>query len=343
MRAPPSTDAPPLPAQAPVSIAAVARQAGVSIATVSRVVNGVTNKTSEATVERVREAVKALGYRPMGAGRSLRNRRSRLVAVLAANLANPSMAAIAAVTEVALRRAGFVMVLCDTHDQAELQDEYLLEMRAQYACGFVLLGAVASPALESFQVSGEPLIFVNRNGPTGTQCHVGIDNLTAGADVARWFASLGREPAALIHGRLSSSATADRVSGFTEQARVLGLALRPVAAAGLGVDDHLEIGYQAMLEHLAARTPPRCVFCTSDLIAYGAHRAVRERGLDPQADVIFVGFDDSPLNPWIAPWLNAVRVPYAAYGEAIVQALTGRARPVRLAHELIIRSPAPAR
>lgn len=343
MRAPPSTDAPPLPAQAPVSIAAVARQAGVSIATVSRVVNGVTNKTSEATVERVREAVKALGYRPMGAGRSLRNRRSRLVAVLAANLANPSMAAIAAVTEVALRRAGFVMVLCDSHDQPELQDEYLLEMRAQYACGFVLLGAVASPALESFRAAGEPLIFVNRNDPFGARCHVGIDNTAAGADVARWFAGLGRGPAALIHGRLSSSATADRVSGFTEQAQALGLHLRPVAAARPGVDDHLEIGYHAMQEHLAAPGPPGCVFCTSDLIAYGAHRAARERGLDPQTDVIFVGFDDSPLNPWIAPWLNAVRVPYADYGEAIVQALAGHAQPVRLAHELVIRVPAPPR
>jgi LacI family transcriptional regulator len=331
------------PAQTPVSIDAVARQAGVSIATVSRVVNGVTHKTSPATVERVREAVKALGYRPMGAGRSLRNRRSRLVAVLAANLANPSMAAIAAVTEVALRRAGYVMVLCDSHDQPELQDEYLLEMRAQYACGFVFLGAVASPTLESFRAAGEPLVFVNRNDPFGTQCHVGIDNTAAGADVARWFAGLGRSPAALIHGRLSSSATADRVSGFLEAARTLGLALRPVAAAGLGLEDHLEIGYRAMQEHLNAAPSPRCVFCTSDLIAYGAHRAALERGLDPQDDLVFVGFDDSPLNPWIAPWLNAVRVPYAAYGEAIVEALTGRASPVRLAHELVIRSSVPTR
>ena len=327
--------------QTPVSIAAVAQRAGVSIATVSRVMNGVTNKTSEATLERVREAVQALGYRPMGAGRSLRNRRSRLVAVLAANLANPTMAAIAAVTEVALRRAGFVMVLCDSHDQADLQDEYLLEMRAQYACGFVLLGAVASPVLESFRSAGEPLVFVNRSDPFGSQCHVGIDNTAAGAEVARWLASLGRGPVALIHGPLSSSATADRVSGFREAARVLSLEVLPVAVAGTGLSAHLEIGYHAMLEHLAATRRPRGVFCTSDLIAYGAHRAAREHGLDPQNDLVFVGFDDSPLNPWVAPWLNAVRVPYAAYGDAIVQALSGRAEPARLAHELVIRTPPP--
>ena len=66
----------------------------------------------------------------MGAGRALRRRQSRLVAVLASNLLNPTMTAIAAVAEAALRQAGYVMVLCDTHDEPELQDEYLLDMRA---------------------------------------------------------------------------------------------------------------------------------------------------------------------------------------------------------------------
>lgn len=332
-------DATPLP----VSIAAVAEHAGVSIATVSRVVNGVTNKTSQATLARVREAVQELGYRPMGAGRSLRNRRSRLVAVLAANLANPTMAAIAAVTEVSLRKAGFVMVLCDSHDQPDLQDEYLLEMRAQFACGFVLLGAVASPALWTFRAAGEPLIFVNRGDPYGSQCHVGIDNRVAGAKVARWFASLDRGPVALIHGSLSSSATADRVAGFSEQARILGLDILPTAASDVTATEHLEIGHQAMMNYLGRPTRPQCVFCTSDLIAYGAHRAARERGLDPLEDITFVGFDDSPLNAWIAPWLNAVRVPYAAYGDAIVKALAGSSLPVTLPHDLIIRTPSPVR
>src|SRR5690349_5335391 len=82
------------------SIATVAAEAGVSIATVSRIVNGVANKASAETTARVRAAIAALDYRPTGAGAALRKRRSRLVAILAANLANPSMAAIAAAAEV---------------------------------------------------------------------------------------------------------------------------------------------------------------------------------------------------------------------------------------------------
>jgi LacI family transcriptional regulator len=328
-----------LVAPPPVSIAAVAERAGVSIATVSRVVNGVAKKASAQTVERVREAIDALGYRPMGAGRSLRNKRSRLVAVLAANLANPSMAAIAAVAEVALRRAGQVMVLCDTHDLPELQDEYLLEMRAQYACGFVLLGAVKSPVLEAFVASGEPLVFVNRRNPFGERCHVGIDNRLAGADVARWLSAAQRLDVALIHGRLWSSATAERVEGFCIEWQQLGHRLPKARIATRQGLDHLEIGYQAMHKLIASRHRPQAVFCTSDLIAYGAQRAASEAGLSPDRDVTFVGFDDSPLNAWVAPWLNAVRVPYADYGEAIVRALQSGATDTVLAHQLVVRPP----
>src|SRR5579871_2703525 len=103
-------------AVAHVSIADVAERAGVSIATVSRVANGIANKTSDRTAERVRQAIAELGYRPVSVGRALRARQSRLVALLAANLANPAMAAIAASVEAALRREDLVMVLCDTHE-----------------------------------------------------------------------------------------------------------------------------------------------------------------------------------------------------------------------------------
>jgi LacI family transcriptional regulator len=90
---------------------------------------------------------------------------------------------------------------------------------------------------------------------------------------------------------------------------------------------------------LAAGRPPQAVFCTSDLIAYGAQRAAADAGLLPERDIAFVGFDDSPLNPWVAPWLNAVRVPYADYGEAIVRALRGDCGAIVLQHELVIRTP----
>jgi LacI family transcriptional regulator len=307
----------------PASIADVARAAGVSIATVSRIVNGATGKASAATVARVRATIAQVGYRPTGAGQALRKGRSRLVAVLAANLANPAMAAIAASIETALRDVGLAMVLCDTHDNPDLQDEYLREMRAQAVRATVLLGAVRSGQLADAMAGAAPLLFVNRRCPVDkTAAFVGIDNQAAGAAVASALHS--RVPGgalAVIHGSLESSATADRIAGFRRGVQRLGRSLLDVdLPAALG-SDHLALGHAATAKLLAQPVRPAAIFCASDLIAYGTHRRLREAGLRVPQDIALFGFDDNPLNDWIAPWLASVRVPYAAFGPAIVAML----------------------
>jgi LacI family transcriptional regulator len=327
------------------SIASVAARAGVSIATVSRVVNGVANKASAETTARVRQAILELGYRPISAGRDLRQRSSRIVALLTANLANPAMAAIAAAAEAALRADGLVMVLCDTHDRPDLQDEYLLAMRAQRARAIVLLGAVASPGLARMQAEGETLVFVSRRSPHGTATpFVGIDNRRAGTEVARHLVGRGCADLAVVHGALSSSATAERLAGFRAEARRLGCALPPRAILSAAATDHLEIGYQAMSVLLRRGRAPTGVFCTSDLIAFGAHRRLLEEGLAVPRDLTLVGFDDSPLNDWVAPWLDSVRVPYDSFGPAIARAIAGSPdadAETTLPHRLIVRTQPP--
>ena len=322
------------------SISMVAREAGVSTATVSRIINGVTNKASPETVERVREVVARTGYRPSSAGQTLRRRESRLVALIAANLSNPAMSAIAASVEVALREKGYVMVLCDSHDQPGLQDEYLREMKAQAVRGFVLLGAVKSPVLDAMDAAGEPMVFVNRTNPYGRpSVHVGIDNEVAGREVAVFLHGKGVTEALVIHGALASSATAARVAAFRAEFRQLTGA----EAQAMGSDDldHLGIGYDRMREWLAAQCrAPQAAFCLSDLIAYGAGRALRE---GDHRGCLLTGFDDNPLNDWVAPDLASVRVPYEEFGPVIVQSITRlwdgeRDFGVHLPHRLVVRN-----
>lgn len=326
-----------------VSITAVAARAGVSIATVSRIMNGVQKKASAQTVAKVRAAIAELDYRPSSAGRVLRHGQSRLVAVLAANLANPAMAAIAASTETALRERGLVMVLADTHERADLQDEYLSEMQAQQVRATVLLAAVDSPRLAEATANGATLLFVNRQSPIDhTATYVGIDNGRAAREVAEFFISQGRRRLAVIHGSLGSSATAQRVAGFKDGLRrqqSKGSKFCAATAPGL---DHLAIGYQAMARLMRTRARIDGVFCTSDLIAFGAHRYAQEAGIVVPDDIMLVGFDDSPLNDWIAPWLSSVRVPYDAYGHAIAEEIVAiRASNLGnqqvLTHSLIVR------
>ena len=310
------------------SIKTVAAMAGVSIATVSRVVNGVAKKASPETVARVRTAIAALDYRPTSAGRALRQQKSRMVAVLAANLANPTMAAIAASAEIALREKGLVMVLCDTHDRPDLQDEYLREMQAHQARAIVLLAAVESPMLATMRSGATPLVFVNRRDPGGGagSRYVGIDNRAAGRDVARYCIEAGLEAVALLHGAMSSSATSDRVRGVLAAFEAAGRPLPADAVVPPAEADHLLIGQAGARSLIAQGLALDALICTSDLMAFGAHRAFVERGV---ALPRFIGFDDSPLNAWVAPWLTSVRIPYESYGTAIVSLIEDAAENLR--------------
>lgn len=322
------------------SIANVAERAGVSIATVSRVLNGIANKASPETVAKVRQAVAELDYRPSSAGKSLRQRQSRLVAVLAANLANPTMAAIAASTEVALRQQGLVMVLCDTHDDPKLQDEYLREMRAQQARAIVFLGAVASPMLDLMRGGPTPLIFVNRRDPGDPNGDfVGIDNVQAGRDVATHALAHGIRHPALIHAPLASSATRARVEAIVESFAAAGHPIPPSLVLGPAEKEHLAIGYAAARLLQRDGADYDALICTGDLIAFGAHRFIEESARPVSLPIY--GFDDNPLNDWVAPWLSSVLIPYGTFGQAVAELIAedrkGGDRERVLPHKLVDR------
>ncbi len=311
------------PGVGPVSLATVAARAGVSIATVSRIVNGETKRASPATVERVQQAIKAVGYHPNQLGRALRSRESRLVAMLVSNLHNPVMATIAASTEAALRKAGYVMILCDTHDQPELQDDYLNAMRSQVVHGYVMVASQPSPGLQDFVTRGAPMVFVSRRSPFGTCSFVGPDNLAAGAAAADYLLERGIEDPAAVFPSKESSTTRERVQGFTERYVARGIpAKRILRAKGTGAS-HLEIGYAAARQFAAPRGWPRGIMCISDQVAYGVHRHARESGLRVPGDLEIVGIDGNPTNAWLAPWLSSVEIPHKDFGPHIVDLLRG--------------------
>ena len=305
------------------TLASVAKRAGVSIATVSRVVNGAPVKIAAQTVLAVRKAVADLDYRPQSAGRALRKGTTQIIAVLAANLGNPAMAAIASSIEHALRQNGYVMLLCDTHEQADIQDEYLREMEALRVRAVIMVVAVPSPKLDEFRQAGIPLVFVNRRDPVRSHFpYVGIDNAAAGRDVADYCLSKGWRDIAVIHASLVYSAGRERLQGFLDRLQQADGRLQPVRQFGSSGLDHLRIGEQAMQDVLARPVRPDVVVCLSDLLAYGAYKQASGAGLAIPRDVTLLSFDDGPLNQWIAQWLSAVSIPYELIGDAVISVLT---------------------
>ena len=325
------------------SLASIAAEAGVSVSTVSRIVNGQLDRANRETVERVQALIDSSGYRPNSVGQALRKRESRVVAMLAPNLNNPAMGAIATSTEAALRAAGYVMILCDTHDEPDLQDEYLDAMRAQFVQGYVLVSTVASPGLASFLARGEPAVLVGRRQTGQPRApFVGIDNAAAGADAADFLLESGIAEPALLHAKLTSTAVADRVNGFLNRLAERGVDPTRVRRATATSLQHLELGYQAAKTLVVDGGWPKGLLCVSDLMAYGAYRLASETGVRVPEDCLIVGVDDSPLNRWIAPWLSSVHIPYEGFGAVIVeqlQALWGGEAPADrlLPHQLVNR------
>lgn len=325
-----------------VSLATVAARAGVSVSTVSRIVNGETRRASPETAQRVLGVVEALGYRPDPVGRALRRRQSRIVAMLAPNLDNPAMAAIAASTEAALRRAGYVMILCDTHDRADLQDEYLAAMRSQLVQGYVLVSAVRSPGLSECLSRGEAAVFVARRDPDGRAAYVGIDDHRAGADAADHLIARGVTRFAVLSPVQGSSSSAAREAGFLERLAARGVGAGAVRRAGAPGLSHLAVGYDAAASLVAGGGWPEGLLCVSDLMAYGAYRLAVEQGVAIPGECAVVGIDDNPLNAWIAPWLTSIHIPYDRFGAVVVAQLEaiwadGSPGEHLLPHRLVVR------
>jgi len=302
-----------------VSIQTVAQQAEVSIATVSRVLNGNKGKVSEATRQRVLAIVAELGYRPSGAGSALRSGRSRMVALMVPEPTNAYNGAIANAVEAKLRERGNILLFCNTQEDPEIQDDLLKEMRAQAVSGIIMLGAVDSDGLRECVVSGDPIVFVNRRpayAPTGM--FIGIDNYAAGRAVAAYFLERQFHRTWLIHGPLTSTATADRVNGFLEHLQ--GVDVRPSEIFATR-RSRMEAGYEIAKQQLSRADRPDAVFCTTDEMAYGVFKRCTELGIGVPGDVHLFGFDGNPLNAYLAPWLSTIRVPYESFGAAVTSAL----------------------
>lgn len=327
-----------------VSLATIAHAAGVSISTVSRIANGDLSRARSSTVARVQALLSETGYRPDNIGRSLRAGRSRIVAMLAPNLNNPAMAAIASSTETALREAGYMMILCDTHDEPALQDDYLAAMRSQAVEGYVVVSGLSTAALARSVARGEPVVLVGRRPALegAAAPFVGIDNCAAGASAADFLLARKVERFGLIHTATSSSAIGDRVAGFLGRLADRGVERGAMRVASSGELQHLFAGYQAARALTAAGGWPAGLFAVSDLMAYGAYRHARETGLAVPEDCLVVGVDDNVLNAWIAPWLSSVEVPYGGFGAAILAQLQARwagerAGDILLPHRLVAR------
>jgi DNA-binding LacI/PurR family transcriptional regulator len=307
-----------------VSLKDIAKRAGVSVATVSNVVNGY-RPVGEATRQRVQEAIDELGYSPNMSARHLRNGRTGIIALAIPELNNPYFAELA---DAAIREAGHhgYTVLLDSTD-GERQKELLVSQgfRAQVIDGLILSPVQLDRVDVLNRTSETPMVLVGERVYDVPYDHIAIDNIAASVAAMRHLLDLGRRRIAFV------GAQAD-VNRQPAHLRLLGYrdALR---AAGLRYDPKLVVttdyfarsdGAAGLRQLMRLPKPPDAVFAYNDLIAIGVLRAAVELGLTVPDDIAVVGFDDIEEGRYSNPTLTTISPDKGSIGRRAVAALIGR-------------------
>ena len=343
--------APGLPAAAPGSRPAtaedIATAAGVSVASVSRVLNN-TGRVGAATRERILKLAAQLHYTPNAAARSLASRRSRTVGAVIPSLENLNFAIGIDRFRKVLREQGYTLLLASSDYDIAKEEAQIKAMAAHGVDAVMLIGSSHNPQALGFLAARRIQLLLTWNcrpGATGAAPCIGFDNFAAATDAARYLLDLGhRRLGVIAGGTANNDRSAARLSAVSAALAQRGL---PAPLIETTPASYLVSEGKAALHRLLRNEKgiaPTAVMCMNDILAYGALLAASELGLSVPGDVSVTGFDDLDFAASLSPSLTTVRIPAEAIGQAaaawLVDSLEGRqpALPPPLAAELVIRN-----
>ncbi|MFE9765510.1 LacI family DNA-binding transcriptional regulator [Streptomyces sp. NPDC005808] len=322
------------------SIKDVAAEAGVSVATVSRVLNDHPSVSADARV-RVLTAVEALGYRPNAVARSLRTERTHTLGLVISDVMNPYFTELARSVEQEARTLGYSVIIGNADERPDLQDHHVRTLLDRRIDGLLVSPTDGgSPGMLDAARAGTPMVFVDRWIPGLDVPVVRADGRAAVRDLVAHLHGLGHRRLAIITGPAATTTGNERVEAFREALADYGLPL-PDAYIGQG-DFQAESGRRATERFLGLPAPPEVVFAADNLMALGALDAVRARGMRIPDDIALAAFDDIPWFVHTDPPLTAIAQPTGELGRTAVRALIDRieGRPpqsVTLPARLVVR------
>lgn len=324
----------------------VAKRAGVSKSSVSRVLNG--GPASPATRRAVLDAVESLGYRPNVAARGLVTKRSQTVGFVLTDVADPYYSEVIRGVDTALTEKGYSLILCSARWDNQRELSYVRLLSEHRVDGLIILsGQTTANDNALFSLSKEakrPIVVLDRSLPDADFDTVGVDDFEAAGHVVRHLAELGHTRIAHVTGPLNYHSGVRRLEGFRHTTLQLGL----------DVDEGLIVqgdftkrgGYEAALKLFSLPSRPTAIFAANDVSALGVWQAARELGIRIPQDLALVGYDDIELLSLADIPLTTVRQPRYNYGYMGTQMLlsritqhdaNGKQRHVILPTELVVR------
>jgi LacI family transcriptional regulator len=329
------------------TLATVARLANVSVASASRVLNGI--KTHPETLRRVTEAATAVGYVPNAAARSLRSRRTGQIAFAMPDVANPVYTSMVGAIAHVVRANGSRLILHSTDGDPGDELGFLADLKQRYVDGLILVSLDFTAAHVDAVASAAVPVAVIGTPPEGTKIDSVRPNSSEGAlQAVKHLHATGRRRIAFLNGPERTAPGSARRRGYLAGLRACKLE-RDDELVEVAADFTIEAGREAA-ERLVGRVRPDAILCANDLLALGALPSLREAALDVPRDVALVGMDDTVLARVTSPPLTSVDLGAAERARIAAELLLARIehpkrrpRTVGVAPKLVVReSSAPA-
>ena len=331
-----------------VTMADVAREVGVSMMTVSRVVND-KGDVSDATRNRVLTAIERLGYRPSSIARGLATRRTGTLGLVVPDVANPFFAELARGAEQVAYAEGYNVFLCNTDEDPRRELDMVNSLEEKRVDGIVLCSSrLDSDDLRAVVDAHPAAVLVNRrlNGSGGRVPAVLVDDVMGGRLATDHLVRQGHRAIGLLSGPQGSRSGRCRLQGY--QAVLVEAGITPEDGWVVSCGPVADAGRDAAMGLLHQHPELTALVCYNDLVAVGVLRAADELSLKVPADLAVVGFDDIPLAALVTPALTTCHITRSELGARAVGLLLDQirdpgARPeeITLEPRLIIRQSAP--
>ncbi|HEX5283365.1 MAG TPA: LacI family DNA-binding transcriptional regulator [Bryocella sp.] len=302
-----------------MNITAVAKRAGVSTATVSRVMNGTANVSPD-TAGRVREAVEALNFYPDINARALGSGRSGLYGLIISDITNPYFPELVkAFEDIAVEHGQDVLIANTDYDPKRMEMCVIRMLQRRVDGVAIMTSEMEDRLIRTLGQRQIPMIFMDTaDGGRGVNT-VNVDYTGGITEAMQYLFRLGHRDVAFISGPLTLNSARARADAFQAALREHGMKIRP---EWLQEGDHrVEGGHHAMKRILDSGSPPTAVLGSNDLTSIGAMGAIHERGLDIPGDISVVGFDDIELSSYTLPALTTLHVPRRELASTAFRAL----------------------
>ncbi|WP_454963356.1 LacI family DNA-binding transcriptional regulator [Filifactor alocis] len=291
-----------------ITIKDVARMAGVSVSTVSRVLNH-SKPVSDEIRKRVEKVVEETGYVPNPVARSLVMKKSQCIGVIVSDVSKPRVGGYLNGIEEVARMYDYDLFLCNSYGEVEREIKFIHLLYTKQVAGIIIISPRLTEKVVTLTVELKiPTVFISKNAMDYDVISAGVDDRQASYDITNHFLKQRHTRIGLIQMKLSEDIEKTRMfEGYQNALKEHGIAVDKMIVSQ--VKNTFEEGYCAMEKLLQLENRPTAVFCCSDDLAVGAMGAVVDNGLSIPKDISIVGYYDTEICSWVRPRMTAVHHP----------------------------------